>query len=50
LFFFQPADARAIQAVTPSDIYNWPRPDTQLTGRSERIGFALTCRVVAVKV
>jgi hypothetical protein len=49
-----PADANAIQAVTPSDIFSWPGPDVHLTGRSGRTGietkwFALTGRVVAVK-
>jgi hypothetical protein len=42
-----PADASAIQAVTPSDIYSWPGPDAHLTGQSGRTGienkwFALT--------
>ena len=50
-----PADANAIQAVTPSDIYSWPGPDVRLTQQSERTGienkwFALTGRVVALKV
>jgi hypothetical protein len=50
-----PADASAIQAVTPSDIFSWPGPDAHLTGQSERTGtennwFALTGSVVAVKV
>jgi hypothetical protein len=49
-----PADASAIQAVTPSDIFSWPGPDVHLTGRSGRTGietnwFALTGRVIAVK-
>jgi hypothetical protein len=49
-----PADASAIQAVTPSDIYSWAGPDVHLTGQSERTGienkwYALTGRVVAVK-
>jgi hypothetical protein len=49
-----PADASAIQAVTPSDIFSWPGPDVHLTGQSKRTGienkwFALTGRVVAVK-
>jgi hypothetical protein len=48
-------DANAIQAVTPSDIYNWPGPDVPLNQSSERTGienkwFALTGRVVALKV
>jgi hypothetical protein len=50
-----PADANAIQAVTPSDIYSWPGPDERLTQQSERTGienkwFALTGRVVGLKV
>jgi hypothetical protein len=50
-----PADASAIQAVTPSDIFNWPGPNVHLTGQSERTGiennwFAITGRVVAMKV
>ena len=50
-----PADASAIQAVTPSDVFSWPGPAAHLTQSSERTGiennwFALTGRVVAVKV
>jgi hypothetical protein len=50
-----PADASAIQAVTPSDVFGWPGPAEHLTQSSERTGiennwFALTVRVVAVKV
>jgi hypothetical protein len=50
-----PADASAIQAVTPSDMFSWPGPDVHLTQQSERTGaenkwFALTGRVVALKV
>jgi hypothetical protein len=50
-----PADASAIQVVTPSEIFNWPGPDVHLTGQSERTGienkwFALTGRVVTLKV
>jgi len=50
-----PADASAIQAVTPSDVFSWPGPDVRMTRRSERTGienkwFALTGRVVAVQV
>ena len=50
-----PTDASAIQSVTPSDIFNWPGIDVQLTWQSERTGrennwYALTGRVVAVKV
>src|SRR6059058_2522513 len=49
-----PADASAIQAVTPSDMFSWPVPDVHLRGQSARTGienkwFALTGRVVAVK-
>jgi hypothetical protein len=49
-----PADASAIQAVTPSDMFSWPGPGVHLTGRSQRTGienkwYALTGRVVAVK-
>jgi hypothetical protein len=49
-----PADASAIQAVTPSDIFSWPGPDVHLMGQSERTGienncYALTERVVVVK-
>jgi hypothetical protein len=49
-----PADASAIHAVTPSDIFSWPGPDVPLTQQSERTGnenkwFALTGRVVAIK-
>src|SRR5439155_8128898 len=49
-----PADASAIQAVTPSDVFSWPGPDVRLMWQSERTGieskwFALTGRVVAVK-
>ena len=49
-----PADASAIQPVTPSDIFSWPGPDAHLTGQSGRTGienkwFALTGRVVALK-
>jgi hypothetical protein len=48
-------DANAIESVTPSDIYGWPRPDVPLTQGSERTWienqwFALTGRVVALKV
>ncbi len=50
-----PADARAIRAITPSDMFSWPRPDVHLTQQSERTGienkwFALTGRVVVLKV
>src|SRR6266478_3933995 len=50
-----PANADAIQAVTPSDIFSWPGSDAQLTWQSARTGienkwFALTGRVLAVKV
>jgi hypothetical protein len=33
-----PADASAIQAVTPSNVFSWPRPDVHLMGQSERTG------------
>jgi hypothetical protein len=44
-----PADAAAIQAVTPS-MYSWPGPDVRLTQQSGRTGienkwYALTGRV-----
>src|SRR5436309_12922192 len=50
-----PADASAIQAVTPSDMFSWPGPGEHLTQSSERTGienkwFGLTGSVVAVKV
>jgi hypothetical protein len=50
-----PADASAIQAVTPSDMFSWLGPDVRVTWQSERTGienkwFALTDRVVAVQV
>jgi hypothetical protein len=50
-----PANANAIQSITPSDIYSWPGPDVPLTQSSQRTGignkwFALTGRVVALKV
>jgi len=50
-----PADASAIQTVTPSDMFRWPGPGVHLTQQSERTGaenkwFALTGRVVALKV
>jgi hypothetical protein len=49
-----PADASAMQAVTPSDMFSWPGPNVHLTGQSKRTGienewYALTGRVVAVK-
>jgi hypothetical protein len=49
-----PADASAIQAVTPSDIFSWPGPNVHLTGQSQRTRieknwYALTGRVVALK-
>src|SRR5438034_4237623 len=50
-----PADANAIQAVTPSDMFSWPGPDVHLTQQSERTArennwYSLTGRVLAVKV
>ena len=50
-----PTDTSAIQAVTPSEMFSWPGPDTPITMQSERTGnenkwFALTGRVVELKV
>ena len=50
-----PTDASAIQAVTPSDIFNWQGPTEPLKASSERIAseqkwYALTGRVVDAKV
>src|SRR5205809_7980569 len=50
-----PTDAIAIQAVTPSDIFNCSGTNVHLTWQSERTGiennwYALTGRVVALKV
>src|SRR5215469_3712492 len=50
-----PTDASAIQAVTPSEMFSWPGPETAITMQSERTGienklFALTGRVVELKV
>jgi hypothetical protein len=50
-----PADASAIQAVAPSDMFSWQGPDVRVTWQSGRTGienkwFALTGRVVAVQV
>src|SRR5947208_5695933 len=49
-----PANASAIQAVTPSDIFSWPGPEVHLTQSSERTGiennwFALTGRVAGAR-
>jgi hypothetical protein len=49
-----PADARAIQAVTPSDIFNWQGPTEYLVPSSPRIWseekwYALTGRVVDLR-
>jgi hypothetical protein len=49
-----PADASAIQAVTPSDIFNWQGPTEYLTPSSERMWseqkwYALTGRVVDLR-
>jgi hypothetical protein len=49
-----PSDASAIQAVTPSDIFNWQGPTEHLTSSSERIAgeqkwYALTGRVVDLR-
>ena len=35
------ADASAIQAIKPSDIYSWPGPDVHLMGQLERTGIAV---------
>jgi hypothetical protein len=50
-----PADASAIQAATPSEVYSWPGADARLKWQSERTGienkwFALTGRVVDVRI
>ena len=50
-----PSDASAIQAVTPSDIFNWQGPTEFLKASSERIAaeqkwYALTGRVVDLRV
>ena len=50
-----PADASAVQAVTPSDIFSWTGPTAHLTRQSKRIvaennWYALTGRVVDLKV
>jgi hypothetical protein len=47
-------DASAIQAVTPSDIFNWQGPTEPLKSSSERIAaeqkwYALTGRVIEVR-
>src|SRR5215510_446208 len=49
-----PTDARVIQAVTPSDIFNWQGPTEYLVPSSERIWseqkwYALTGRVVDLR-
>jgi hypothetical protein len=49
-----PTDASAIQAVTPSDIFNWQGPTEYLVPSSERIWseqkwYALTGRVVELR-
>jgi hypothetical protein len=49
-----PADASAIQAVTPSDVFNWQGPTEYLVPSSERIWseqkwYALTGRVVDLR-
>jgi hypothetical protein len=49
-----PTDTSAIQAVTPSDIFNWQGPTEHLRASSERIAaeqkwYALTCRVVDLR-
>src|SRR5215472_15044098 len=50
-----PADASAIQAVTPLEMFSWHGPDAALTMQSERTGienkwYALKGRVVELKV
>src|ERR1700745_416701 len=50
-----PSDARATQAVTPPDIFNWQVPTEHLTASSKRIAaeekwYALTGRVVELRV
>lgn len=50
-----PTDAKAIQSVTPSDVYDWRGSSAQLNWQSARIGiennwYALTGRVVAVEL
>jgi hypothetical protein len=50
-----PSDTSAIQAVTPSDIFNWQGPTEFLKASSERIAaeqkwYALTGRVVDLRV
>jgi hypothetical protein len=49
-----PTDASAIQAVTPSDLFNWQGPTEHLTSSSERITteqkwYALTGHVVELR-
>src|ERR1700746_3482485 len=49
-----PADVSAIQAVAPSDIFNWQGPTENLTASSQRIAaeekwYALTGRVIEVR-
>jgi hypothetical protein len=49
-----PADANAIQAVTPSDIFSWQGPTEPLKSSSERIApeqiwYALTGRVIELR-
>jgi hypothetical protein len=49
-----PADASAIQAVIPSDIFNWQGPTEHLAASSERIAaeqkwYALTGRVIELR-
>src|SRR5437773_646293 len=50
-----PTDASTIQAVMPSDVFNWPGIDAPLTRQSQRTRlenkwFAVTGRVVTVKI
>jgi hypothetical protein len=49
-----PSDASAIQAVTPSDIFNWQGPTEPLKSSSERIAaeqkwYAVTGRVIELR-
>ena len=49
-----PTDASAIQAVTPSDIFNWQGPTEHLAASSERIAaeqkwYALTGSVIELR-
>jgi hypothetical protein len=41
-----PADASAIQAVVPSDVFSWPGIDVPLTLQSERTGIENKCSLL----